>query len=261
MPSCFVIMPITTPADSLPAYQSDKDHFPHVLETLFEPAVAEIGYEVWRPSSKGSDLIHDQIIKQLETADLVLCDMSTLNANVFFELGIRTALDKPVSLLKDEITTRVPFDTAVLNYHTYQAALHAWSLREEISKLTGHLRNSIEGSGGRNTMWRRFGLTIRAGLPEEDNPGEAKLDLLLNEVTSLSRAMDSSAVHLIGDRLGDFFAALGALTEYDLAQVNLEPQGNYTVIASGVSGESIPFRVRTSLTDVGIRHGIKVNFS
>jgi nucleoside 2-deoxyribosyltransferase len=134
-------MPITTPDNLLAAYQGDTDHFQHVLDVLFEPAVSEIGYEVWRPSAKGSDLIHDQIIKQLETADLVLCDMSALNANVFFELGIRTALDKPVSLVRDEVTARIPFDAAVLNYHTYEAALNAWSLSREVSKLANHLKD------------------------------------------------------------------------------------------------------------------------
>lgn len=41
----------------------------------------------------------------VEEADMVLCDMSRLNANVFFELGIRTALDRPAALVKDDQTT------------------------------------------------------------------------------------------------------------------------------------------------------------
>ena len=55
------------------------------------------------PTASGSDLIHAKIIKNLETADLVLCDMSALNPNVFFEFGMRTALNKPAL---DDATTR-----------------------------------------------------------------------------------------------------------------------------------------------------------
>jgi len=45
-------------------------------------------------------LIHAEIIRNIENADLVLCDMSCLNPNVFFEFGIRTSLNKPVSVVK-----------------------------------------------------------------------------------------------------------------------------------------------------------------
>jgi hypothetical protein len=37
--------------------------------------------------SKGSEIIQADIIRNLHAADLVLCDLSTLNANVFFEFG------------------------------------------------------------------------------------------------------------------------------------------------------------------------------
>ena len=103
MPSCFIAMPIGTPDSS--QYQGDRDHFKHVLEHLFVPAIEMAGMNPVRPVVKGSDLIHAEIIKQLETAELVLCDISTLNANVFFELGIRTALNRPVCIIRDELTS------------------------------------------------------------------------------------------------------------------------------------------------------------
>ena len=114
MTDCFIIMPITTPAHLVGDYSHDANHFQHVLEHLFQPAIREAGYEPIPPSARGSDLIHAEIISRIESADLVLCDMSTLNPNVFFELGIRTALDKPVCMVKDLLTTQVPFDTAVI---------------------------------------------------------------------------------------------------------------------------------------------------
>jgi hypothetical protein len=260
MPNCFIVMPITTPDNALAAYRGDTEHFRHVLDVLFAPAVAEIGYALWPPSAKGSDLIHDQIVKQLETADLVLCDMSALNANVFFELGIRTALDKPVSLVKDDVTTSIPFDAAVLNYYTYSAALNAWSLKDDVSKLATHLKESVSGSKGRNAMWRRFGLTIRAGLPTEQDPDprDAKLDLLIDETSALSRAVaDLAGSPRRETRMGVFIAdALKLVNPSDLRRVAIEPQGDYVV---NVVSPNIPVSVQETLTDLGRHHGIKVN--
>jgi len=116
---CFIIMPITTPDNMVDQYEHSggKDHFKHVLDCLFVPAVKEAGYEPIPPTTKGSDIIHAGIIQNLETADLVLCDMSSLNPNVFFEFGIRTSLNKPVCVVKDDLTKKVPFDTGIINHH------------------------------------------------------------------------------------------------------------------------------------------------
>src|SRR3954451_8229180 len=106
-------MPLTTPPPALDAYSGDPDHFIHVLDHLFAPAVEAAGYELVRPIMRGADLIQAEIIKNLEQGDLVLCDVSQLNANVFFELGVRTALDRPVAMVKDDKTATYPFDTSV----------------------------------------------------------------------------------------------------------------------------------------------------
>ena len=109
MPACFVIMPIATLPDFLDAYGGDEDHFTHVLECVFRPALVQAGYNVIPPSVSNSQIIQALIIKNLETADLVLCDISTSNPNVFFELGIRVALDRPVALVKDNLTPYCSF--------------------------------------------------------------------------------------------------------------------------------------------------------
>ena len=87
MSKCFIIMPITTPEATVPRYGGDADHFEHVLDHLFVPAVERAGYEPIPPIAEGSDLIHARIITNLDEADLVLCDMSCLNPNVFLSLG------------------------------------------------------------------------------------------------------------------------------------------------------------------------------
>ena len=60
MPNCFIIMPITTPNDKLEDYNNDKDHFKHVLDHLFIPAIEKAGFEPKSPITKGSSLIQGE---------------------------------------------------------------------------------------------------------------------------------------------------------------------------------------------------------
>jgi hypothetical protein len=115
--------------------------------------------------------------------------MSLLNANVFFELGIRTALDKPVAMVKDDKTASVPFDASMINYHLYDSSLSPWTLKAEIATLEKHLTDTATRAQDRNSLWRYFGVRQRAEPADIENPTEAKLDLLLDEVAKL-RARD-----------------------------------------------------------------------
>lgn len=186
---CFVIMPITVPEHMLKKYRDGKDHFNHVLDSLFIPAVEKAGYKTVLPRVKGSDFIHSIIITNLQTTDLVLCDMSALNANVFFELGVRTALNKPVCVVKDALI-KAPFDTGVLQYHEYLSTLNSWDKDNEIKKLTEHINESAKLSEGQNNLWKKLGLKSEATPYEAESPTDAKLDYLQLQVDSIASKLD-----------------------------------------------------------------------
>jgi nucleoside 2-deoxyribosyltransferase len=188
-------MPITTPAAYVEQYREDADHFSHVLKVLFEPAARNAGFEPVPPAAKGADLIHAEIVRNLETADLVLCDISSLNPNVIFELGIRTALDRPVCLVRDSIT-EIPFDAGVLNFHEYDHRLPAWTVKEEVQRLTEHLEVTAERSDGHNGLWQHFGLTQRgteAIKASTEPPEGAAMAVLLEELRGLRATLDDRA--------------------------------------------------------------------
>jgi hypothetical protein len=144
------------------------------------------GFKPIRPEAKGSDIIQAGIIKHLAEADLVLCDMSILNANVFYELGIRTALDKPICLISDDKLEKFPFDTAILNCLKYSSTLKSWEIQAHIDLLAEHIADAYEKAEGRNSMWKYFGVTtqITEFKPEATNL-EDKVDMLTREVMAL----------------------------------------------------------------------------
>ena len=190
MPNCFVIMPITTPDSRLQAYAGDSRHFGHVLDHLFIPAIKAAEFVPIPPAAKGAELIHGGIIKNLESADLVLCDMSILNPNVFFELGIRTALNKPVCLVRDDLTEVVPFDTNIINNHKYKGELAPWTLEGEIQALTSHIKASIETAPDSNALWSYFSMSLHAEPSEEKTGVEGKVDFLNMQIEGLRRQLD-----------------------------------------------------------------------
>jgi hypothetical protein len=196
---CFVIMPITTPNRLATTYAEDADHFTHVYQLLFVPAIREAGFVPVPPAARGSDLIQAGIVKNLQEADIVLCDVSSLNANVFFELGIRTALNKPIIFVRDSVTLDVPFDAAIMNFHSYDAQLRAWQLPQEIDKLVKHIVEVAQRSDGHNQLWKYFGLTEVAKPPPKvdaseliASPVERKIDDVLREVRDLRSARSRS---------------------------------------------------------------------
>ena len=182
-------MPISTPDDLLNNYSNDKDHFHHVLEHLLIPSIEKVDLKPISPKTKGSELIHSEIIKNIEIADLVLCDMSTLNPNVFFELGIRTALNKPVCLIKDDATLKIPFDTSIINYHTYKSALNPWTLDKEIEALSNHIEESLKRSNDTNSLWKYFSLNSTAHSVEPEKGMEGRMDFLAMQFEALRKQL------------------------------------------------------------------------
>ena len=217
---CFVIMPISVPKHLLAIYDNDVDHFRHVFIHVFEPVLEQVGYTASFPAIKGTRVILREIIEFLKSADLVLCDISILNPNVFFELGIRTALNKPIVLVGDKellfvedeqtlevreklaehqhIAEKLPFDLRSVGVHVYDGSLRAWKLNLEKESLKNHIESSIADSGGRsNAIW---------GLYSQNNStasaGTNNRDWIINAYyrESLPMSIDEIANELVLDR-------------------------------------------------------------
>lgn len=156
MADCFIIMPLTVPNDSISLYGGDVDHFLHVLETLFIPAITSAEMTPVLPKATGSGVIRADIIDKLFTCDLVLCDISTLNPNVFFEFGIRTALDKPVALVVDDMTQNVPFDMNVIKCHQYNSSIRSWEIAKQINAIALHIMTVLSNTKNHNPLWAHF---------------------------------------------------------------------------------------------------------
>ena len=81
----------------------------------------------------GSNLTLD-IIKQIENADMVICNISKYNPNAMYELGLSHAMNKPTIILIDN-ETNINFDIASLRYITYDQNSLPGNLIHHLAKV------------------------------------------------------------------------------------------------------------------------------
>jgi hypothetical protein len=93
MPKCFVIGPHWEAGSPIRAAADD------FMEYIVRSVVTskELGYEAIRADGLNEPgRITSQIIKLLIDAELVVADLTTKNANVFYKLSLRHSIGKPV---------------------------------------------------------------------------------------------------------------------------------------------------------------------
>lgn len=151
---CFVAMPITT-RDREFGFYDDPDHWGNLLDALIRPGLEGAGFAVVAPGRQGSEHITAEIFRRLCTADLVLADVSFGNANVFFEFGIRTALNLPIAVIRDKRSENPAFDVQAMNMLTYEYKAHM--LPAEIRRLSSHVSKAVTSCAGRNPLWEQYG--------------------------------------------------------------------------------------------------------
>jgi tetratricopeptide (TPR) repeat protein len=117
MKQCFVIMPIGSEED----YEKYKD----IYECMIKETVTGAGLELQcvraDEVSKSGAIIKD-IIKRLYEADVVIADLSGLNPNVCYELGVRHALKGGTIMIVDDIES-IPFDLKPYRVVEYSTTL------------------------------------------------------------------------------------------------------------------------------------------
>ena len=104
---CFVIMPFGQKED----LDGKLIDFDKIYLDFIKDVVAELGMECVRCdeiAETGS--IHSKMFEHIYDADVTVVDTTALNANVFYELGIRHALNKHVTILMRQPGTKTPFN-------------------------------------------------------------------------------------------------------------------------------------------------------
>ncbi len=111
---------------------------------LIKPVVEAKGIECVRADEiTHSGSIDVQMYQELLQADLVIADLSTLNANALYELGVRHALRPFTTIVISENKLMYPFDLNHVVIHSYQHLGDAIDY-EEVERFRTALGNVIQ---------------------------------------------------------------------------------------------------------------------
>lgn len=117
-PICFVIMGY----GEKPDYPRNRLlNLDKTYNAIIKPAVKNAGYECIRSDEiQHSGLIDYPMYKNLLEAELVIADISTLNANALYELGIRHGVRAFSTIIMAQKDEQIPFDVGHINIFRYE---------------------------------------------------------------------------------------------------------------------------------------------
>lgn len=172
---CFIIMPISNP-DGYP-----NGHFNKVYEQIIKPAVTNAGYEPFRvDANKISDSIIEKIFDGVTNFPMAVCDLSSRNPNVLYELGLRHAYNMPVVLIQDDITDTI-FDVGGINTIMYKSGRLYEDVIEAVQKLTDAI-NETKKANGINGSMVKIAKTFQANFNDIEVSKNDSFDLELRSI-------------------------------------------------------------------------------
>lgn len=129
--SCFVVMPFAAP---IGAY----------YQQIYEPAIQKAGLRAVRADADifGTGKIMDQIWSGIKAAKVLVTELTTRNPNVFYELGLAHALQKPVVLISSN-EGDVPFDLKHIRVIYYDVTDPFWG-QKLIDKVAENIVSALK---------------------------------------------------------------------------------------------------------------------
>ena len=117
-PLCFVLMPF----GRKPGPGGAVIDFDAIYEELIKPAIEAGGLDPIRADEEqAGGIIHKPMFERLILCEYAVADLTTANANVFYELGVRHAVKPATTItLFAADGTRLPFDLGPLRSLPYQ---------------------------------------------------------------------------------------------------------------------------------------------
>jgi hypothetical protein len=171
---CFVLMPFEAPRDK---------YYAQIYSRAIDDAgmAPKRGDSLFRPSP-----IMGDIWKFVQESTVLLADLTGRNANVFYELGLAHAIEKPVVLVAETMDD-VPFDLRGLRVLTFDRHDPEWG-----AQLRGNIAAALKETladvrGAVPPMFIRTIPRTPATATEPETTLELRIRELAEEITALRR--------------------------------------------------------------------------
>lgn len=132
--SCFVVMPFAEPIGGY-------------YKTVYEPAIVKAGLRAVRADDEifATGKIVDQVWSGIAAAKVLVAELTGRNPNVFYELGLAHALEKPVVLVSSN-QEDVPFDLQHIRVIYYDMRDPFWG-EKLIAKVAENVLSAVKNPG------------------------------------------------------------------------------------------------------------------
>ncbi|WP_375179870.1 hypothetical protein [Enterococcus rotai] len=190
MKKCFFVTPIGQEGSE------ERKNSDDTLEFLIEPICRKNDMEVIRVDKvNDTDKIDVTIMNHLQTADLVIVDMTTHNPNVFYEFGYRHALGKPLIPIIKKGSEGIPFDVYNLRTIFYSTEVRPLEtaknqLEETIKNIDFEELEPTEAPTELNIPLLKINDKLDTLLKAIEIRNEAEIDLIASQVAKHANPKD-----------------------------------------------------------------------
>ncbi|XMO86932.1 TRAFs-binding domain-containing protein [Algibacter sp. AS12] len=139
--TCFVIIGFGTKTDFETGRTINLDK---TFESIIKPVFEDLDIFCFRSCDlPQSGVIDVKMYESIFKADFVVADISTLNANALYELGVRHALRPNTTIVIAENKVNIPFDVNHILVHFYEH-LESDIGYSEVVRFQKHLKTQVE---------------------------------------------------------------------------------------------------------------------
>lgn len=143
---CFVDMPFGNKSDPSTGQSIDFDQ---IFETGIKPAIEQQGLVAVRGDQETTGgIIHKAMFARLLLAEFVIADMTTANANVFYELGVRHTAKPQTTIPIFATLAAPPFDVNMVRavpYDLEDGKLTAQGASDLIAAIGARIQRALSG--------------------------------------------------------------------------------------------------------------------
>jgi len=225
-PLCFVLMPFGVKKDPVNGMIIDFDA---IYDKAIRQGIEDAGMEPIRADEERTGgIIHKPMFERLMLCDFAVADLTTANANVFYELGVRHAVRPATTLSVFASNQKIPFDLNFIRALPYTLGADNSFKPDEAANLANNICNQLAGLKELQARGEVQDSPIFQLLQDYGKPDISRLktdvfrdqaQYAANIKKSLARARNernAEAVHKIEESLGDNLQATEAGVLVDL---------------------------------------------
>ena len=114
------------------------------MKNIIKPVFDDLDILCYRASDlEQSGVIDKKMYENILKADFVVADISTLNPNAIYELGVRHALKPNTTIVIAEDKLKIPFDINHVFIHSYKHLEDDIGVTEA-KRFKAHLKKQVE---------------------------------------------------------------------------------------------------------------------